>query len=196
VTETTAGWGIAAELPVAIQRRMVLAEAEEHRIEREQAAERERLAEQRRQRAMTLAVQQAEARGEYVSALAIATGQVQGRTFEQIFAAAAEAGDREDQIAAARANREAGRVHIEFGEPNIIHAPAARSSIGLRIYHRARRFGEAQRTRAAAERAAEASRNDFGFVCERRPREDARTVVAVPLSGRGDELAGYRVSYR
>jgi hypothetical protein len=177
---------------------MILADAEEHRIEREQDAERERLAEERHQRAMTLAVAQAEGRGEYVSPLAIATGQVQGRTFGQIFAAAAEAGDREDQIAAARANRESGLTHVEFGEPRILTAAAPASSTGRKIATRARKFWDvldARRKLAAAEAAAQASANDFGFVCERRPREDP--VVAVPLSSRdGDGLAGYRVSYR
>ena len=54
----------------------------------------------------------------------------------------------------------------------------------------------ALRKLAAAERAAEAARNDYGFVCERRRREDESPVVVVPLSGRGEDLAGYRVSYR
>jgi hypothetical protein len=159
-----AGWGgVAAELPVQIRRRMAAAEAEERRAERDQAADRERLAEERHQRALTLAVQQAEGRGEYASVMEIATGQVRGRTFEEIFRAAAEAGDREDAIAAARANRDGKLTHITFDEPRLLY-PAARSSVGQRIFNRARRFGEAQRTRAAAERAAEASRNDFGIV--------------------------------
>ena len=200
MTETTAGWGAAPSfLPPAVARRALRDDAREARETRLAEAERERLMEERHSRALDTYRAQAEARGEVLDVMALATGQVHGRSIADILEAARLAGDREDLVMAARLHREGHGdpepLHVEVGEPRLLTG-AARSSIGLRIFNRARRFGEAQRTRAAAERAAEVSRHDFGFVCERRPREDARTVVAVPLSGRGEDLAGYRVSYR
>jgi hypothetical protein len=77
-------------------------------------------------------------------------------------------------------------THVEFGEPRIL-APTARSATGLRMFNRARHFRDKLKAEAAllaAERAAEASKNDYGFVCERRGREDGDPVVAVTASRR------------
>jgi hypothetical protein len=184
----TAGWGAAPSfLPPAVARRALRDDAREaieaRRAEAEQEARREEL----RQRALSLYAEQATARGELVSAVALATGQVHGRSIAEILEAGRLAGEREDLVMTARLHREGHGdpepLHVEFGEPRIL-TPAARSSIGLRIFNRARRFGEAQRTRAAAEAAARASADDFGFVCERRPREDADPVVVVSASRR------------
>jgi hypothetical protein len=109
--------------------------------------------------------------------------------------AAAVAGDSqaEDLVTEARLRREGHGdpepLHVEFGEPVI---QQARSETGLRMFHRARRFRavlEARRQLEAAERAAEASKNDYGFVCEQRTREDADPVVAVSASRRGARRA-------
>jgi hypothetical protein len=174
----TAGWGVPSFLPSNVARRMVHADAQEAIAAKQAEAERELLAEERHSRAMALYCQQAEVRGEEISALALATGQVRGRSVQDILTAASAAADRADVITEARLHREGHGdpepLHVEFGEPNII-APAARSATGRKIATRARRFWDvldARRQLVAAERAAEASKNDYGFVCERRDRRD------------------------
>ena len=105
-------WGRPDFLPPNVARRMARDDAREVREAKQAEAEREQLVEERHQRALSLAVAQAEGRGEYVSALEIATGQLGGRSFEDIFSAAVEAGDHQDQIAAARASREPGELEL------------------------------------------------------------------------------------
>jgi hypothetical protein len=138
-------------------------DAAEARADREAETEREQQVEARRERAMTLAVQQAEARGQVVNPMAIATGRgLPGRTIPAIFAAAAEAGNREDEIAAARANREPGeKVHVYVDEPQIHHP---RSVTGLAMFNRSRRFFAARKAAAKAEAAAQSSKNDWGLL--------------------------------
>jgi hypothetical protein len=186
MTDTTAGWGVAGQLPPAIQRRMALADAEEHRAEREQAAEREHLAEERHQRAMTLAVQQAEARGDVFDVMALARGEVRGRSVGDILAAAMAAAAVEDRRDGLRLHREGhgepAKLHVEVGEPVIHHAPAARSGVGRAIASRARHFRDLLEARRRAERAEQAvweSRNDYGLVdgVTVRPHEDRGDVV-------------------
>jgi hypothetical protein len=181
-----AGWGLTGQLPPAIQRRMAAADAAEYRIEREQEAERERLAEEWHQRAVTLAVQQAEARGDVFDVMALARGEVRGRSVGDILAgavAAAEAGDRRAEMRLYQEGHgQPERLHVEVGEPNIIHAPAARSVTGRAIFNRARRFRdllEARRQLEAAEQAAWQSRHDCGLVdgVTVQPREDRGDVV-------------------
>jgi hypothetical protein len=174
----TAGWGVPDFLPPAVARRMLRDDAREVREAKQAEAERETRAEERHQRAMALYAEQAELRGEVVTAMQLASGQVPGRPIAAILEAARQAGDRDDVITAARLHREGHgepeRVHVEVAEP-VILAPAARSIAGRAIATRARRFWdvlEARRKLAAAERAAEASKNDYGFVCERRDRRD------------------------
>jgi hypothetical protein len=65
-------------------------------------------------------------------------------------------------------------LHVFVAEPRLL-APAARSATGRKIATRARRFWdvlEARRKLAAAEVAAQASKDDYGFVCERRDHRD------------------------
>jgi hypothetical protein len=71
----TAGWGVPGFLPPAVARRVLRDDAAETRQARLDEAEREQLAEERHQRAMTLAVQQAEARGEVLDTMALARGE-------------------------------------------------------------------------------------------------------------------------
>jgi hypothetical protein len=176
----TAGWGVPDFLPPAVARRMVRADAQEAVAAKQAEAERELLAEERHSRAMALYCQQAEARGEEISALALATGQVSGRSIADILAAAVAAGDREDWVTEARLHREGHGdpepLHVEFGEPRLL-APAARSSTGRAIATRARRFWDvldARRQLAAAERAAEQSKHDYGLVDGVHPRAGRR----------------------
>jgi hypothetical protein len=201
----TAGWGVPAFLPPAVARRALRDDAAEVREARRAEAERERLAEERHQRALSLAVEQAAQRGEEISAMALATGQVRGRSVEDVLAAASAAADRNDVIAAARLHREGHGdpepLHVEFGEPVILHA---RSETGRKIFNRARRFAdllEARRKLAAAEKAAAASRNDYGLVdgvtFRRRSEDTAAAVLARQAEDatRGIHGTGH-VSYR
>jgi hypothetical protein len=178
-----AGWGAPDFVPPAVARRMAREDAQEARETRLAEAERERLAEERHQRAMTLAVQQAEVRGEVLDTMTLARGEVRGRAISEILAAAVAAGaaaDRGDEIRAWREGH-GEPVHIEVGEP-VIHTPAARSVTGRAIFNRARRFRdllEARRQLERAERAAWQSRNDYGVVegVTVRRREDRDDVV-------------------
>lgn len=92
----TAGWGVPSFLPPGVARRMVHADAQEAIAAKQAEAERELLAEERHSRAMALYCQQAEARGEEISALALATGQVRGRSVQDILTAASAAADCAD----------------------------------------------------------------------------------------------------
>lgn len=183
----TGGWGSAPGfLPPAVALRARQADAKEAVAARQAEDDAETHREELRQRHLGLYAQQAAARGELVSAVALATGQVPGRTVGEILAAGAAAGDREDLVTEARLHREGHGepVHIEVGEPVI---QQARSETGRKIFNRARRFRdmlEARRQLEAAEKAAAASRNDYGFVCERRGRDDGDPVVAVTASRR------------
>ncbi len=167
----TAGWGTPSWLPPGIARRMAQESAREAREAKQAEREQETRREQVRERAMSLYVQQAEARGEVVTAMQLATGQVTGRPIADVFAAAIAAGDRDDVITEARLNRlghgEPKRVHVEVGEPVIAGSPVKRS-----IASRSRHWQEYLARKAAAEaarRAVDADR-DHGLVDDVTPR--------------------------
>jgi hypothetical protein len=181
----TAGWGAAPGfLPPAVAMRMLRADAQDEIAAREAEAEREAHREELHQRHMALYQEQAAVRGELVSAVALATGKVPGRTVAEILAAGSAAGDREDLVVAARLHREGNGdpelLHVEVGEPTILHA---RSKTGWKIFNRARHFRDlldARKALAEAEKAAERSRNDYGLVegVTVRAKEDPVVVVS------------------
>jgi len=157
---------------------MAQSDAKEAVAAREAEAEQEAHREALHQRALSLYAQQAEARGELLSAVALATGQVPGRTIGDILAAAVASADREDMVTEARLRREGHGdpepLHVEVGEPLILASPVKRS-----IANRSRRWqawrervAEAEAARKAVEddRAAFASRNDIGLAEVRRGR--------------------------
>jgi hypothetical protein len=113
------GW-----LPAGLQRRMAAEDAAERQAERDAAAEREAVREQKHEAALALYRSQAEARGEVVSAVALATGQVTGRDVNEVLADARAAAEREDARQASRDRRE--DVHFIDQEP-AVHT-ASRSS--------------------------------------------------------------------
>jgi hypothetical protein len=123
MTDQFAGWGVPSFLPQAVAMRMRQADAQEAVAAGEAEDEAETHREELRQRHLGLYAQQAAARGELVSAVALATGQVSGRTVADILAAGAAAGDREDLVTEARLRREGHGdpepLHVEFGEPTI-----------------------------------------------------------------------------
>jgi hypothetical protein len=147
---------VSQRLPVRIAARMAQEDAHERVQADAEARGRHDRAEAWRDRNRALAAAAAEARGEIVSAMALAMGQVPGRTVQDIFRSALAASEREDAIAAARASREGTQpVHIEFiGDPIIHHAPV--SPVKRAILNRSRRWTEYQERRRAAELAREA----------------------------------------
>jgi hypothetical protein len=161
----TAGWGVPDFLPPAVARRMLRDDAAETRQARLDEAEREQLAEERHARAVTLAVQQAEARGEVLDTMALARGEVRGRSVSEILAAAVAASavaDRGDEMRVWRdGHGEPEPVHVFVGEPVLAASPVKRT-----IASRSRRWQDWQDKRKAAEaarRAVEADR-DLGLV--------------------------------
>lgn len=174
----TAGWGAAPSfLPPGVARRAAQDEAREAIAAKHAEAERELLAEERHNRAMTLYREQAEARGEVFDVLALARGEVRGRSVPEILAGAAASAAADDRRAEMHAWRhghgEPEKLHVEFvGDPNII-TPAARSETGWKIAQRFRHFRdllEARDQLKAAERAAEQSRLDYGLIDGVEPR--------------------------
>jgi hypothetical protein len=115
-----ADWGVPDWLPLAAQRNLIHEAAQQ----RADAARAEKARDARNEAAHEQALQAyrqaAEARGEYVSALELAAGEVTGRTVADVFASALEAAEHEDARAAARERRERqGEVPVLVGEPSI-----------------------------------------------------------------------------
>jgi hypothetical protein len=194
------GWGITAQLPPQIRRRMIDADHDDRQAERDAEAERDRRYEEAANRALALGIASAHARGEYPAPMELATVRLpaddkerDARTqaaIQHVLDTQRAQYQRELDWEKEHPSPPAGppeRLHVFFDDPVLQPpAPVARSAIGLRIFNRARRFGEAQRTKEAAERAAAASRDDFGFVCERRTRADDDPIVVArpPFGGR------------
>jgi hypothetical protein len=115
------GW-----LPRSTQKARRAEAAREYREARDAALDQEQRAEAKRSAAMALYAQQAEQRGEQVSAFALATGQVPGRSAAEVLAAAAVMADREDAREAWRERREAGeRLNFCFDSPPATRAESA-----------------------------------------------------------------------
>lgn len=95
----TAGFGMV--LSASIVRRQAVEDAREAKQEREERQEREMHREQLHEAALVAYRSAAESRGEYVSAVALATGQGGGRTLADIFAGAEAAADQQDARAGA-----------------------------------------------------------------------------------------------
>ncbi len=113
------GW-----LPPSVARRMAAEEQRERREAREAERARQARAEAAQERAVALYAAQAQARGEDLSAMRLASGRGLGRTVEQTLADAIAAADHQDAREAARAKREAG---IELAHVEVGHAEAGRS---------------------------------------------------------------------
>jgi hypothetical protein len=143
--------------------------------------------------------QQAEARGEDITALDVATGRLSGRSLAEIFADASEAANRADAVAAARASREAGTapVHVFVGDVQLPQ-PSARSRgpIGRAMDSRLRHFRDArearQRTAMAESHLAE-GRDDYGILNGVKPPRRRQAEVIGPSHRSDEEL---RVSFR
>jgi hypothetical protein len=179
-----AGWGVPSFLPPAVAARALRDDAREALEARRAEDERERRAEERHSAAMALYAQQAEARGEVLDVMAMARGEVRGRSVQDILAAAVAASEVEDRRAEMWAwqqgHGEPERLHVDVGEPRLL-APAARSATAMAIFHRSRRFQDWLEKRKAAEAARRAveAEHDWGLVdnVTVRPREDRGDVV-------------------
>ncbi len=115
-----AGW-----LPPAVARRVADDDAHERAQARRDEAERADQADACRENALAAYKTAAEARGEVVSAVQLATGEGIGRTTADIFGDAIAAADREDARTAARQRHEDGEVVFIDREP-VLHG-ASRS---------------------------------------------------------------------
>jgi len=96
-------------LPLATRRALHAEEIREHREAKEAEAERERLAEAHRSSNLAMFKDMAEARGQHISAMELASGQVAGRTLGDIFAEASAMADMADAREAARERRDSGQ---------------------------------------------------------------------------------------
>ncbi len=119
-----AGFAGASWLPASVQRRMAAEDGHERAEARRAEAKRADQAEAAREQSLAAYRAAAEQRGEVVSALAIASGEVTGRDLADVLGGAAVAGDRADARETARRRRESGEV-VFIDEP-VIHG-ASRS---------------------------------------------------------------------
>lgn len=112
MSENFAGW-----LPAGVQRRQAVEDQAERREARQAERDRADRQEQAAERALGAYRAAAEARGESIGAVELATGQGLGRGLDDIFSDAIAAADHEDARQAARAHREAGiePEHIMVG---------------------------------------------------------------------------------
>src|SRR5690242_17139980 len=155
-----AGWGSPSWLPAGVVRRQAQEDAREAIETRRAEADRERRTEERHAAAMELYRAQAEQRGEVLDVMAMARGEVRGRSVGDILAAAVAASVVEDRRAEMRAwqqgHGEPEKLHVEFVDAPVLLAPAARLSIALRIASRSRHWQDWQEKRKAAEAARRA----------------------------------------
>ena len=175
------GW--AAWLPPTAQRELAREDALEAAEARRAEEERQAAAEAWHERNLAMYRAQAEARGEEITAIALAAGRVTGRPIAAVFADAQRAADAQDARDAARARREGdgGRLHIEVGDPVLHHG---RGEVGWKIFHRARRFRAQVQARKALDAAEAAAAADFPL---------QRTVTLKP---RPDPVVDGRLSQR
>ncbi len=110
--------GAGSWLPASVQRRMAPEDAHERAEARRAKLERADQADQARERSLAAYRAAAEQRGEVVSAMALASGEVTGRDLGDVFADATAAADREDARQRARDRRESGEV-VFIDEPVI-----------------------------------------------------------------------------
>jgi hypothetical protein len=118
MSEELAGFGDQPWLPLRTRKAMRSEARRELAEAKADEAAREQRAESRRSADLALYAQQAEERGEAVSAHALATGQVAGRTVTAILAMAEAMADIDDRRAAAQERRENGeRLNICWEPP-------------------------------------------------------------------------------
>jgi hypothetical protein len=108
--------GSASWLPPSVQRRHHFDDAAEARATRAEERDRADRAEAAADRAVAAYRAAAEARGDSVSAMALATGEGIGRSLQDVLGDAIAAGDREDARSAARDRRQ---EWLGAGEPSI-----------------------------------------------------------------------------
>jgi hypothetical protein len=154
VSDDLAGFigDIPSWLPRSTQKAMRSEAAREYREARDAELEREQRAEAKRSAAMALYAEQAEQRGEHVSAFQLATGQVPGRSAAEILAAAAVLANREDAREAWRERRESGeRLNFCFDSPPATRAESPESRA---VLNTVRHYAEAHPEADVLDRAA------------------------------------------
>jgi hypothetical protein len=119
----TAGFGT-SWLPASVQRRIAVEEQAERREARDAERAREARAEAAGDKALAAYRQQAEGRGEVLSAMALAAGEGIGRSIEAVLGDAMAAADREDARQRSRDRRE----DVCFIDAEPVIAGASRSA--------------------------------------------------------------------
>ena len=188
-----AGWaGWAAQLPLRTRAAIEREDAREVLESRRAEEERENAREAWRDANMALAREQASLRGELVGALALARGEVTGRTIGDVLAEAARAGDAQDARDQVRASREAdgGLAHVFVGEPQLRQAPARRSGLAAQLYNRGNAFVHRARKAREAEEARERELNvlPLAQAVQIRRQEGSGVVYAGPSQRSGSVL--------
>jgi len=160
VSDDLAGFGVPDFLPLATRRALHAEEIREHREAKEAEAERERRAEARRSANLAMFKDMAEARGQHISAMELASGQVAGRTLGDIFAEASAMADMADAREAARERRDSGqRLNLCIDSPAATRAESPESRAVLNtVRHYAELHPEADVLDRAAIAAEERKR--------------------------------------
>jgi hypothetical protein len=155
VSDDLAGFGVPDFLPLATRRALHAEEIREHREAKEAEAERERRAEAHRSANLAMFKDMAEARGQHISAMELATGQVAGRTLGDIFAEASAMADMADAREAARERRDSGeRLTLCIDSPPATRAETAE---GREIKNTIRHFADQHPDSDVIDRAIVAS---------------------------------------
>jgi hypothetical protein len=192
VTEVQTSW--VAQLPPRMRAAIEREDARAAIAARAEEQEREAAAEEWQARNMALARSAAEVRGEEVSFLALARGEVRGRSIGDVLAAAAAAGDAQDARDRARACRDGDAVAHVFVDEPVLHYN--RGEAGLAISRRALQFAARVRARKAAEAAELAEMNQIPLerTVELKPRRDDVVYVSPTMRAgaleSGDRRAG------
>ncbi len=155
-----AGFGTPGFLPLSVR----LAQQAEARTEaqaaRQHQAEVAERVETRRSADVALVIAAAEARGERVDPVTVATGRVQGRSIADVLAAAAAAEDGDDSRARLAARRERGE-HLDFvgelADPDQVPPPV--TATRMAVQRRTDAFDAALTARREADEARRALEN-------------------------------------
>jgi hypothetical protein len=195
MTDQLAAFGVPDWLPPRVQRNLIAEAAQEAAAARRAERARDDRADQANDRALAAYRDAAEQR-EYVSAVALATGQQEaGRTLQEVFAGALEASNREDARAAVREARERqGDVPLFVGEGSIGRSgwPASEYELDRQLrrasdLHRDLVAYQARRNYPAA---AEAARAKSAVTRSAYPSDDITRVCDADGMGQPSALRG------
>ncbi len=166
MSDELAGFGVPSWLPASVQRSMALEEIAEAKAARDAEREREASREAAHDRALLAYRSQAEARGEHIGALSLATGEGVGRSLQDVLADAQAQADMADAREAGRLAREARNggplPHVEFGEARIGRSGDGWPASGYEADRLIRMAGDNRRWLAAYETRLASRQGRYG----------------------------------